>query len=98
MLVKAKWHVKDDFGWHEAGEVFDTTEDLGDAVEVLEKPAPKKQEPAKEPEKAAEPVKEPEQEPETVPEEKPEEKSEPEEKAEKPAEKPKNANRRRVSK
>ena len=90
MLVKAKWHVKDDFGWHDAGEVFDTTEDLGDAVEVLEKPAPRKQEPAKEPEKVAEPVKEPEKEPETE--------AAPEEKTEKPAERPRNANRRKVSK
>ena len=35
MLVKAKWHVADASGWHSAGEVFDTKEDLGNAVEVL---------------------------------------------------------------
>ena len=58
MLVKAKWNVKDSSGWHSAGEVFNTNDNLGDAVEALEKP--KKQEPAKAP------VKEPETAPETV--------------------------------
>ena len=62
MLVKAQWNVKDATGWHEAGEVFNTESDLGNAVEVLD--APKKA-PVKEPEqkaeaKAEEPVKEPE--------------------------------------
>ena len=37
MLVKAKWNVKDAEGWHKAGEVWDSKEDLGDCVEVLEK-------------------------------------------------------------
>lgn len=36
MLVKAKWNVKDSAGWHEKGEVFQTKDDLGDAVTVLE--------------------------------------------------------------
>lgn len=62
MKVKAKWSVKDANGWHDAGEVFETSSNLGDAVEVLD--APKK--PA--PEKKAEPVKEPEKEPEKAPE------------------------------
>ena len=57
MLVKAKWNVKDATGWHSAGEVFDTENNLGDAVEVLE--APRKavvKAPVEEP--APEPVKE----------------------------------------
>ena len=53
MLVKAKMNVKDAAGWHRTGEVFNTDEDLGDAVEVLEKP--RRQEPKQE--KPAEPVK-----------------------------------------
>ena len=36
MLVKAKWNVKDESGWHRCGDVFQTNADLGDAVEVLE--------------------------------------------------------------
>ena len=73
MRVKAKWSVKDATGWHDAGQVFETESDLGDAVEVLDaqkkqpagKPEAKKQEPAKEPEpettaEAKEPEKEPE--------------------------------------
>ena len=61
MLVKAKWSVRDASGWHDAGEVFRTESDLGDAVEVLD--APKKAEPVKqveapEPEPAKEPEKE----------------------------------------
>ena len=64
MLVKAKWNVKDSSGWHSAGDVFETEQDLGDAVEVLEAPKkaePKKAEPKVEPEtvKAEEPEKEP---------------------------------------
>ena len=52
MLVKAKWNVKDAAGWHDAGEVFNTESDLGDAVEILDAT---KKEPVKEPEaKAAE--------------------------------------------
>ena len=52
MKVRAKWSVKDGNGWHDAGEVFEATCDLGDAVEVLE--APKKPAPVKKeaPEKA----------------------------------------------
>lgn len=61
MLVKAKWNVKDNAGWHEAGEVFNTDSDLGDAVEVLD--APKKVVKTEEPK--AEPK------PEAVAEEKP---------------------------
>lgn len=64
MLVKAKWSVKDATGWHDAGEVFLTEQDLGDAVEVLD--APKKaaaekapEEPVKVPERAEEPVEAP---------------------------------------
>ena len=38
MLVKARWNVKDGAGWHDAGSVFDTESDLGDAVEVLNAP------------------------------------------------------------
>ena len=56
MLVKAKWNVKDAAGWHKAGDVFHTDQDLGDGVEVLD--APKRTEPVKEPDPAAEPVKE----------------------------------------
>lgn len=48
MLVKAKGNVKDANGWHKAGEVFDTQSDLGDAVEVLDKPK-KQPEPKQEP-------------------------------------------------
>ena len=66
MRVRAKWNVKDGSGWHSAGEVFETTSDLGDAVEVLDapkhaEPVPVKQEPVKErePEAAAEPEKAP---------------------------------------
>ena len=56
MLVKAKWNVKDSRGWHSAGEVFETEQDLGDAVEVLVAPKhaePVKAIPEKEPEAAA---------------------------------------------
>ena len=45
-MVKARWNVKDSGGWHNAGEVFETEQDLGDAVEILDEP------------KAAVPVKE----------------------------------------
>lgn len=54
MLVKAKWSVKGSDGWHMAGEVFNTNEDFGDAVEVLDAPVTPKEEP--------EPVNEPEKE------------------------------------
>jgi len=56
MLVKAKWNVKDASGWHNGGDVFQTENDLGDAVEVLD--APKKAEPEKASEPITEPVKE----------------------------------------
>lgn len=59
MLVKAKWNVKDASGWHDAGEVFQTEQDLGDAVEVLD--TPKKREAEKAPVEV--PEKEPEKEP-----------------------------------
>lgn len=55
MLVKAKWNVKDAAGWHNAGEVFTTESDLGDAVEVLD--APKKKSAEKQEVKKQEPVK-----------------------------------------
>ncbi len=61
MLVKAKWNVKDSSGWHRAGEVFDTNDALGNAVELLEAPRRVKA-PEKKPEE--EPVKEPEKVPE----------------------------------
>ena len=51
MLVKAKWTVKDASGWHNAGDVFVTEQDMGDAVEVLD--APKQAEPVKAPEPEA---------------------------------------------
>ena len=57
MLVKAKWNVKDASGWHSAGEVFNTNDALGDAVEIIEAPRRPKM-PEKKPEEA--PVKEPE--------------------------------------
>ena len=62
MLVKAKWNVKDAAGWHNAGDVFQTDMDLGDAVDVLD--VPKKTVKASEPVKEAEPetVNEPEKE------------------------------------
>lgn len=64
MLVKAKWNVKGLDGWHTAGEVFETDEDYGDAVDVIDgKP---KRQPKKAPEK--EPEQEPEQAPVTEPE------------------------------
>ena len=86
MRVKAKWSVKDATGWHDAGQVFETESDLGDAVEVLD--APKKQ-PAGKPEaKKQEPVKEPE--PETTAETK-----EPEKEPEKAAEAPRSTSRRK---
>ena len=73
MLVKAKWSVKDASGWHNAGEVFTTEQDMGDAVEVLDAP------------KAAVQLPEPDMEPENVPEAaKPETEPEPEAKAERP--------------
>ena len=58
MKVKARYNINCSDGWHMTGEVFETSEDLGEAVEVLD--APKKteakpQEPVKEPEKAEEP-------------------------------------------
>ena len=61
MLVKAKWNVKDASGWHSAGEVFNTNDALGNAVEIIEAPRRPKM-PEKKPEES--PVKEPEKEPE----------------------------------
>jgi len=58
MLVKAKWNVKDAAGWHSAGEVFHTDEDLGDAVEVIEGKKPAAQKEEKAPEKMPEPAEE----------------------------------------
>lgn len=50
MLVKAKRNVVDAVGWHLCGEVFETKEDLGDAVEVLIPEAEKpKRKPAEKP-------------------------------------------------
>ena len=56
MLVKAKWSVKDSSGWHNAGELFNTDEDLGDAVEAIEAPvkAERKKPEPEEAEKSAE--------------------------------------------
>ena len=68
MKVKAKWSVKDGNGWHNAGEVFETESDLGDAVEVLE---------AKKPKAAKKADPEPEPEPEVIPEAEPEKEEEP---------------------
>ena len=59
MLVKAKWNVKDANGWHDAGAVFETDADLGNAVEVLEQPAKAVEvKPESVPEAKPEPVKE----------------------------------------
>ena len=38
MKVRARNNVKDLNGWHMTGEVFETEEDLGNSVEVLEAP------------------------------------------------------------
>lgn len=64
MKVRAKWNIKGSDGWHLAGEVFETMEDFGNAVEVLDAPkkAPHKAPepapaPATTPETAQEPVK-----------------------------------------
>lgn len=45
MRVKAKWNVKGSDGWHLTGEIFETKEDFGNAVEVLDAPkrAPKRE-------------------------------------------------------
>ena len=47
-MVKALRNVRDANGWHLTGSVFETKEDLGDAVQVLS--VPKKAEPKPEPE------------------------------------------------
>ena len=57
MKVRAKWNVRDAAGWHVTGAVFETDEDMGDAVEVMEGP---KRRAVKEPEPETAP------EPETV--------------------------------
>ena len=49
MLVKAKWNVKDAAGWHSVGEIFETSNNLGNAVEVIEPEKPKRQAPKMEP-------------------------------------------------
>lgn len=81
MLVKAKWNVKDTSGWHISGDVFQTEDDLGDAVECLEKPAVKEQ---------PKPVKE-------APKAEPKAEAEAEVKAEAEPEKPKTTRRKKVS-
>ena len=61
MLVKAKWNVKDKEGWHKAGEVFETSDNLGEAVilvgeprkPVIKAPAVQEAEPETEPKKEA---------------------------------------------
>ena len=63
MKVRAKWNVRDAAGWHVAGAVFETDEDLGDAVEVLEGP---KRRAVKKPEQETAPAPETEPAPETV--------------------------------
>jgi len=91
MKVKARRNVRDANGWHVKGEVFETEQNLGDAVEVLSatKTAAKQEKP-----KAKEPVPEaPKEEPKA---EKPAEEVKEEEKPavepvkaeEKPAEEP----------
>ena len=59
MLVKAKWNVKDSSGWHNAGDVFETENDLGDAVEAFEAQNKAEPKPESEPVKAEEPKAEP---------------------------------------
>lgn len=84
MRVKAKWNVKGSDGWHMTGEIFETEEDYGDAVEVLDAKAPAQKQaeaPKKEPEKETKAKQEPAKEPEKEPEQE--------------TEKPKNAARRR---
>lgn len=56
MLVKALCTIHDSTGWHNAGETFETKEDLGSAVMVIGESKAKK--PESEPEK-------PEEEPKT---------------------------------
>ena len=40
MLVKAKWNIKDSAGWHATGEIFQTSDHLGNAVVILEEEKP----------------------------------------------------------
>ena len=40
MRVKAKCNVRDANGWHLTGEVFETKQDLGANVEILDAPKP----------------------------------------------------------
>lgn len=61
MLVKAKWNVKDAAGWHRKDEVFETSDDLGENVEIIVPDVPeqkpeKKPEPEKAPEKPKAPT------------------------------------------
>lgn len=60
MLVKALCTIHDGNGWHNAGEIFETEDDLGDAVEAVKDETV---EPETEPEPEDEPEKEPEKEP-----------------------------------
>ena len=62
MKVRAKQNVRDASGWHLTGCVFETEEDLGAAVEVLDAPK-RRPEPEPKPVEAA-PAEEPKQEPE----------------------------------
>ena len=50
MKVKALCTIKDENGWHNAGEVFETETDLGNLAEILDKPekAEKAEEPQEE--------------------------------------------------
>ena len=94
MRVKAKWNVKGSDGWHFGGEVFETEEDFGEAVVVLNAQAAKS---ARKPETKVEPVEKenPETEKEPMEEKKPEPAKEAP-KAEKPKATP--ARRRTASK
>ena len=52
MKVRARHNVQDRNGWHLSGTVFETDEDLGDAVDILSGDAPETE---REPEEAPEP-------------------------------------------
>ena len=60
MKVKARHNVQDRNGWHLPGTVFETEEDLGEAVEILsgENPPESAREPEAVPEPKAEEPKE----------------------------------------
>ena len=63
MKVVARQNVRDASGWHLKGQVFETEENLGAAVEVLDGPKPAPEAKEREP-KAAEPESAPEKAPE----------------------------------